>query len=134
MPASLLLVGIIIAVALLFDYINGFHDAANSIATVVSTRVLTPMEAVGWAAFFNFVAAFGFGVNVARTIGKGIVDPAVVDHWVILAGLSGAIIWNIITWYLSIPTSSSHALIGGFAGAARSEEHTSELQSPTNLV
>ncbi len=118
MPASLLLVGIIIAVALLFDYINGFHDAANSIATVVSTRVLTPMEAVGWAAFFNFVAAFGFGVKVARTIGKGIVDPAVVDHWVILAGLSGAIIWNIITWYLSIPTSSSHALIGGFAGAA----------------
>jgi len=118
MPASLLLVGSIIAVALLFDYINGFHDAANSIATVVSTRVLTPMQAVAWAAFFNFVAAFGFGVNVARTIGKGIVDPAVVDHWVILAGLSGAIIWNLITWYLGLPTSSSHALIGGFAGAA----------------
>jgi PiT family inorganic phosphate transporter len=118
MPASLLFVGFIIVVALLFDYINGFHDAANSIATVVSTRVLTPMQAVGWAAFFNFVAAFGFGVNVARTIGKGIVNAAVVDHWVILAGLSGAIIWNLITWYLGLPTSSSHALIGGFVGAA----------------
>jgi len=118
MSDSLLLIGFIILVALVFDYINGFHDAANSIATVVSTRVLSPMQAVAWAAFFNFVAAFGFGVNVARTVGKGVVDPAVVDQWVILAGLTGAILWDLITWYYGIPTSSSHALIGGFAGAA----------------
>jgi len=118
MSGSLVLVGFIILVALAFDYINGFHDAANSIATVVSTRVLSPMQAVAWAAFFNFVAAFGFGVNVATTIGKGVVDSAVVDHWLILAALTGAILWNLITWYLGLPTSSSHALIGGFAGAA----------------
>jgi PiT family inorganic phosphate transporter len=118
MSASFLFVGFIILVALAFDYINGFHDAANSIATVVSTRVLSPMQAVAWAAFFNFVAAFGFGVSVATTIGKGIVDPTVVDQWVILAGLTGAILWDLITWYYGLPTSSSHALIGGFAGAA----------------
>ncbi len=118
MSSTLLLTIFIILVALIFDYINGFHDAANSIATVVSTRVLTPMQAVAWAAFFNFVAAFGFGVNVATTIGKGVVSPAVVDQWVILAALAGAILWNLITWYLGLPTSSSHALIGGFAGAA----------------
>jgi PiT family inorganic phosphate transporter len=118
MTPSLALVVFIIFVALAFDYINGFHDAANSIATVVSTRVLTPMQAVAWAAVFNFVAAFGFGVNVAKTVGKGVVDPGVVDHWVILGGLCGAIIWNLITWYYGIPSSSSHALIGGFAGAA----------------
>src|SRR5437870_3185320 len=109
---------LIITVALLFDFINGFHDAANSIATVVSTRVLTPFQAVIWAAFFNFVAAFGFGVGVARTVGKGVVDAAVVDQWVILAGLIGAIVWDLITWLWGLPTSSSHALIGGFAGAA----------------
>src|SRR5206468_6141804 len=108
----------IILIALAFDYINGFHDAANSIATVVSTRVLTPMQAVVWAAFFNFVAAFGFGVQVAKTVGKGVVEATVVDQWVILGGLVGAIIWNLITWYFGIPTSSSHALIGGFSGAA----------------
>ena len=108
----------IIFVALVFDFINGFHDAANSIATVVSTRVLTPLQAVVWAAFFNFVAAFGFGVGVATTVGKGVVDPDVVDQWVILAGLIGAIVWDLITWYWGLPTSSSHALIGGFAGAA----------------
>jgi PiT family inorganic phosphate transporter len=108
----------IIVVALVFDFINGFHDAANSIATVVSTRVLTPLQAVAWAAFFNFVAAFGFGVNVARTVGKGVVDASTVDQWVILAGLIGAIAWGILTWYFGLPTSSSHALIGGFAGAA----------------
>jgi inorganic phosphate transporter, PiT family len=108
----------IIAVALVFDFLNGFHDAANSIATVVSTRVLTPLQAVVWAAFFNFVAAFGFGVNVATTVGKGVVDPKIVDHWVILAGLIGAIVWDLVTWYWGLPTSSSHALIGGFAGAA----------------
>src|SRR3989304_2715564 len=118
MSASLLLVAFIIVVGLLFEYLNGFHDAANSIATVVSTRVLSPMQAVAWAAFFNFVAAFGFGVNVAKTVGKGVVESAVVDHWVILAGLTGAIIWDLITWYYGIPPSSSHALIGGFAGAA----------------
>jgi PiT family inorganic phosphate transporter len=109
---------VIIFVALVFDFINGFHDAANSIATVVSTRVLTPLQAVVWAAFFNFVAAFGFGVSVARTVGKGVVDTAVVDQWVILAGLIGAIVWDLVTWIWGLPTSSSHALIGGFAGAA----------------
>src|SRR5262244_430015 len=108
---------VIIFVALVFDFINGFHDAANSIATVVSTRVLTPLQAVVWAAFFNFVAAFGFGVSVARTVGKGVVEANVVDQWVILAGLVGAIAWDLITWYSGLPTSSSHALIGGFAGA-----------------
>src|SRR5689334_12640255 len=114
----LTLVVVIVIVALVFDFINGFHDAANSIATVVSTRVLTPLQAVVWAAFFNFVAAFGFGVQVATTVGKGVVQPAAVDQWVILAGLAGAIVWNLITWYWGLPTSSSHALIGGFAGAA----------------
>ena len=108
----------IVIVALIFDFINGFHDAANSIATVVSTRVLTPLQAVVWAAFFNFVAAFGFGVHVATTVGKGVVDANIVDQWVILAGLVGAIAWDLITWYWGLPTSSSHALIGGFAGAA----------------
>ena len=114
----LTLVLFIVLVALVFDFINGFHDAANSIATVVSTRVLTPLQAVVWAAFFNFVAAFGFGVSVARTVGKGVVEPSVVDPWVVLAGLVGAIVWDLITWYWGLPTSSSHALIGGFAGAA----------------
>src|SRR6266852_6890142 len=112
------LVVFIVFVALVFDFINGFHDAANSIATVVSTRVLTPLQAVVWAAFFNFVAAFGFGVQVAKTVGKGVVDANVVDQWMILAGLVGAIAWDLITWYWGLPTSSSHALIGGFAGAA----------------
>ena len=114
----LTLVLFIILVALVFDFINGFHDAANSIATVVSTRVLTPLQAVVWAAFFNFVAAFGFGVSVAQTVARGVVDQIVVDPWVILAGLIGAIAWDLITWYWGLPTSSSHALIGGFAGAA----------------
>jgi PiT family inorganic phosphate transporter len=118
MTSSFVLVVFIILVALAFDYINGFHDAANSIATVVSTRVLTPTQAVVWAAFFNFVAAFGFGVQVAKTVGKGVVESNVVDQWVILSGLLGAITWNLITWYFGIPSSSSHALIGGYAGAA----------------
>src|SRR5437773_747346 len=109
---------LLVLVALVFDFINGFHDAANSIATVVSTRVLTPLQAVVWAAFFNFVAAFGFGVSVAATVGKGVVHPAAVDQWVILAGLVGAIAWDLVTWVWGLPTSSSHALIGGFAGAA----------------
>src|SRR5437879_6918890 len=111
------LVVLIVIVALVFDFINGFHDAANSIATIVSTRVLTPLQAVVWAAFFNFVAAFGFGVHVATTVGKGVVHAEIVDQWVILAGLIGAIVWDLITWYWGLPTSSSHALIGGFAGA-----------------
>jgi PiT family inorganic phosphate transporter len=112
------LVVFIIFIALVFDFINGFHDAANSIATVVSTRVLTPLQAVVWAAFFNFVAAFGFGVHVATTVGRGVVHPGVVDESVILAGLVGAIAWDLVTWWWGLPTSSSHALIGGFAGAA----------------
>jgi PiT family inorganic phosphate transporter len=112
------LVIFIVFVALVFDFINGFHDAANSIATVVSTRVLSPLQAVAWAAFFNFVAAFGFNLNVATTVGKGIVSPDIVDEALILAALIGAIGWNLITWYAGLPTSSSHALIGGFVGAA----------------
>src|SRR5436305_10914669 len=108
----------IIFIALVFDFLNGFHDAANSIATVVSTRVLTPGQAVIWAAFFNFVAAFLFGTKVAGTIGKGLIDPKTIDIYVVFGGLMGAIIWNIITWLLSLPTSSSHALVGGVAGAA----------------
>jgi PiT family inorganic phosphate transporter len=109
---------VIIGVALAFDFINGFHDSANSIATVVGTRVLTPQVAVVWAAFFNFVAAFTVGTAVAKTVGKGLVDPAVVDPNVVLAGLIGAIIWNLITWWLGLPSSSSHALLGGYGGAA----------------
>ena len=112
------LVVLVITVALVFDYINGFHDAANSIATVVSTRVLTPGKAVMWAAFFNFAAAFGFGTAVAKTVGSGMIDITVVTYSVILAGLTGAIVWDLITWYYGLPTSSSHALIGGYAGAA----------------
>lgn len=108
----------IVALALAFDFINGFHDAANSIATIVSTRVLTPGAAVAWAAFFNFAAAFFFGTKVATTIAEKLVDPQVVDVYVVLAGLTGAIVWNIITWLLALPTSSSHALVSGIAGAA----------------
>ena len=114
----LLTVVALIFIALAFDYINGFHDAANSIATVVSTRVLTPGQAVVWAAFFNFVAAFTFGTAVAKTIGKGMIDLDAVTFGVIFGGLMGAIIWDLITWYFGLPTSSSHALIGGYAGAA----------------
>ena len=108
----------IILVALIFDFLNGFHDAANSIATVVSTRVLKPQHAVIWAAFFNFVAAFVLGTHVAKTIGKGMIDISIVTQEVILAGLLGAIFWNLVTWYYGIPVSSSHALVGGYAGAA----------------
>src|SRR3954447_10840962 len=108
----------LIFVALFFDYINGFHDAANSIATVVSTRVLSPGKAVVWAAFFNFVAAFAFGTAVARTVGAGMIDVRIVTFAVVLGGLVGAIVWDLITWVFGLPTSSSHALIGGYAGAA----------------
>ena len=112
------MVVLIILIALCFDFINGFHDAANSIATVVSTRVLSPRQAVIWAALFNFLAAFGLGVYVATTIGKGIVDPAAITNHVVLAALVGAIAWDLLTWYVGLPVSSSHALIGGLVGAA----------------
>src|ERR1041384_7682763 len=112
------LVVFLVAVALTFDFINGFHDAANSIATVVSTRVLSPGKAVAWAAFFNFVAAFGFGTAVATTIGKGMIDVNVVTFAVVFAGLTGAMLWDVITWFFGLPTSSSRALMGGYAGAA----------------
>ena len=115
---ELFFVVVVILTALIFDYINGFHDAANSIATVVSTRVLTPGKAVIWAAFFNFIAAFFFGTEVARTVGSGMIDINIVTYSVIMAGLLGAITWNLITWYYGLPSSSSHALIGGYAGAA----------------
>src|SRR5437899_10974379 len=108
----------IVLVGLAFDFVNGFHDAANSIATVVSTRVLSPSAAVVWAATFNFIAVFVFGTAVAKTMGKGLVDLAIVDATVILAGLVGAIVWDLITWWLGLPSSSSHALIGGYGGAA----------------
>ena len=116
--ANLLGVAGLVLIALAFDYINGFHDAANSIATVVSTRVLSPGKAVAWAAFFNFAAAFLFGTAVAKTVGAGMVDLHVVTFSVIYAGLIGAIVWDLITWFFGLPTSSSHALFGGYAGAA----------------
>jgi PiT family inorganic phosphate transporter len=118
MDSNFLPVAGLIFVALVFDYINGFHDAANSIATVVSTRVLSPGKAVIWAAVFNFIAAFTFGTAVAKTVGSGLVDIHIVTFSVIFAGLIGAIAWDLITWYFGLPTSSSHALIGGYAGAA----------------
>src|SRR5215217_9465471 len=122
MSATLAFVIILVFLALVFDYINGFHDAANSIATVVSTRVLSPGVAVAWAAFFNFVAFAVFGTAVAKMIGGGLVDlkpiPKELHLYVLLAGLIGVIAWNLITWYLGLPTSSSHALIGGYAGSA----------------
>ena len=124
----------ILVIALLFDFINGFHDAANSIATVVSTRVLAPSAAVVWAAAFNFIAVFVFGTAVAKTMGKGLVDLAVVDASVILAGLLGAILWDLITWWLGLPTSSSHALIGGYAGAAVAKAGVTALLFPGKWV
>jgi len=109
---------ITICTALIFDFLNGFHDAANSIATVVSTRVLSPKLAVAWAAFFNFIAAFVLGTAVAKTIGKGMIRLEDVTQYVVIAGLMGAIVWDLLTWLWGLPTSSSHALIGGYAGAA----------------
>jgi len=117
MDSTLFFIIFIIFIALVFDFINGFHDAANSIATVVSTRVLSPKYAVWWAAFFNFVAVFFIGTQVAKTIGTGIIDPKIVDNLLIVSALSGAIIWNLITWWLGLPSSSSHALIGGLIGS-----------------
>jgi inorganic phosphate transporter, PiT family len=116
MDGTLLFLAFIILVALIFDYINGFHDAANSVATIVATRVLSPGQAVMWAAFWNFAAAFSFGTQVAKTVVSG-VNMDVVTPYVILAGLIGAIVWDLITWYFGLPTSSSHALLGGYAGA-----------------
>ncbi len=118
MNGTVIFVLAIILVAFAFDFVNGFHDSANSIATVVSTRVLSPRLAVLWAAFFNFVAAFGFGTAVAKTMGSGLINTAIIDPEVILGGLIGAIAWDLITWYYAIPSSSSHALMGGYAGAA----------------
>jgi inorganic phosphate transporter, PiT family len=115
---GLLLLIITVVTALLFDFLNGFHDAANSIATVVSTRVLSPKLAVAWAAFFNFVAAFVLGTAVAKTIGKGMIRLDDVTQYVVIAGLVGAIVWDLLTWWWGLPTSSSHELIGGYAGAA----------------
>ena len=111
-----LLVGLI-GIALLFDFLNGLHDAANSIATIVSTRVLRPQYAVFWAAFFNFIAFLFFGLHVATTLGKGIIDPGIVTPHVVFAALMGAITWNVVTWLAGIPSSSSHALVGGLVGA-----------------
>jgi len=123
----LMTLAVLVALAFLFDFMNGFHDAANSIATVVSTGVLRPYQAVAWAAFFNFVAIFIFHLKVAATVGKGIVDPAAVDHYVIFGALIGAIAWNFITWYYGIPSSSSHALIGGMIGAMIAKAGTGPL-------
>src|SRR3989338_3201753 len=109
---SIFFIVTVVATALIFDFMNGFHDAANSIATIVSTRVLRPFTAVVWAAFFNFIAFLFFGLSVANTIGKGIISPEIVDPILIQAALIGAIAWNVITWYFGIPSSSSHALIG----------------------
>ncbi len=117
----------LVVLALIFDFMNGFHDAANSIATIVSTGVLKPQYAVAWAAFFNFVAILVFQLKVAATVGKGTIDPVVVDHLVIMGALIGAITWNVITWYYGIPSSSSHALIGGLVGAAVAKAGTSSL-------
>ncbi|MBV9224408.1 MAG: inorganic phosphate transporter [Acidobacteriaceae bacterium] len=121
------LVVIIVLIALIFDYVNGFHDAANSVATVVATRVLTPLQAVALAGAFNFLAAFALGTGVAATIGRGFVNTHIVTPHVILAGLLGAIVWNLLTWFLGLPVSSSHALIGGYAGAALAKAGTHGL-------
>src|SRR5437667_7450147 len=130
--SALSLAVFIIVIALAFDFLNGFHDAANSVATVVATRVLTPFQAVVWAAFFNFMAAFTFGTGVAKSVGTGFVDLSYVTPFVIMAGLAGAIAWDLITWWFSLPTSSSHALIGGYAGAAMA--HAAYRLGPGNAV
>jgi inorganic phosphate transporter, PiT family len=124
---SFWVVAMLVMLAIAFDFMNGFHDAANSIATVVSTGVLKPHQAVAFAAFFNFVALFLFQLKVAATIGKGIVDPAIVDHHVVFGALIGAIVWNVVTWWYGIPSSSSHALIGGIVGAVIAKAGSSSL-------
>jgi PiT family inorganic phosphate transporter len=127
MEVSIVFIILTVFVALVFDFMNGFHDAANSIATIVSTRVLSPSRAVIWAAFFNFIAFLFFGLHVANTIGKGLIDPFVIDPVIIFSALIGATLWNLITWYYGIPSSSSHALIGGLGGAALSKGGISAL-------
>src|SRR2546421_5554975 len=134
MHASVWFVLAVVGIALCFDFINGFHDAANSIATVVSTRVLSPSAAVVWAATFNFIAVFVFGTAVAKTMGKGLVDLAIVDATVILAGLVGAIVWDLITWWLGLPTSSSHALIGGYGGGGPAKAGGAPLLFPRKWI
>ena len=129
MQAAFWVIAVLVAMALLFDFMNGFHDAANSIATVVSTGVLKPTQAVVFAAFFNFVAIFIFHLSVAATVGKGIAEPGVVDTHVVFGALAGAISWNVITWYYGIPSSSSHALIGGIVGAVIAKAGASKLVS-----
>jgi PiT family inorganic phosphate transporter len=124
---SIYVLGLLVLLALVFDFMNGFHDAANAIATVVSTGVLKPQTAVAMSALFNFVAIFTVGLHVASTVGKGTVDPSVVDQYVIFGALVGAIFWNVITWYYGIPSSSSHALIGGLVGAAVAKSGTGAL-------
>ncbi len=124
---SIYLLAFLVALALLFDFMNGFHDAANAIATVVSTGVLKPQQAVAMAALFNFVAVLVFQLKVATTVGKGTIDPSVVDHYVVFGALVGAILWNFITWFYGIPSSSSHALIGGLVGAAVAKAGTGSL-------
>ncbi|HZP11559.1 MAG TPA: anion permease [Nevskiaceae bacterium] len=127
MVIGLGVLALLIAVALVFDFMNGFHDAANSIATIVSTGAMSPQWAIVWAAFFNFIAFLFFGLHVAATVGKGVVDPKVVDAYVVFGALVGAISWNLVTWYYGIPSSSSHALIGGLAGAAIAKGGTGTL-------
>ncbi len=136
MNAEVLLVVITVVVALIFDFLNGFHDAANSIATVVSTRVLSPRLAVVWAAVFNFLAAFFLGTAVANMIGRGMIRLDAVDQYVVLAGLFGAIVWDLLTWWWGLPTSSSHALIGGYAGAAMTHEalHAGWRSAPSVII
>jgi len=124
---SIYVLGLLVFLALVFDFMNGFHDAANAIATVVSTGVLRPQTAVAMSAMFNFVAIFTVGLHVASTVGKGTVDPHIVDHYVVFGALVGAIIWNVITWYYGIPSSSSHALIGGLVGSAVAKSGTGAL-------
>jgi PiT family inorganic phosphate transporter len=133
---AVLLVAITVVVALIFDFLNGFHDAANSIATVVSTRVLSPKLAVVWAATFNFLAAFFLGTAVAKTIGHGMIRLDAVDQYVVLAGLFGAIVWDLLTWWWGLPTSSSHALMGGYAGAAMTHEalHAGWRAAPSVII
>jgi inorganic phosphate transporter, PiT family len=133
---AVLLVAITVVVALIFDFLNGFHDAANSIATVVSTRVLSPKLAVVWAAAFNFLAAFFLGTAVAKTIGRGMIRLDAVDQYVVLAGLFGAIVWDLLTWWWGLPTSSSHALMGGYAGAAMTHEalHVGWRSAPSVII
>ncbi|MBL8630989.1 MAG: inorganic phosphate transporter, partial [Rhodospirillaceae bacterium] len=126
-PISLPLLIALIGVALLFDALNGMHDAANSIATVVATRVMKPFTAVVWAAFFNFIAFLFFGVSVAKTVGSGIISPDVIDPAVIFGALTGAIVWNIVTWLWGMPSSSSHALIGGLVGAGTAKAGTTGI-------